>query len=207
VTTAAAQASGGNIELRAGSRVQLRDSTLTASVRGGPETVGGNLTLAAPFIISEGSQISANAFTGRGGNIGIGAEVLLIDPASLVSASSELGIEGTVDVQALVTTLSGGLAPLPQAFVDVATLLPVRCAARWGGGKASSLVQDGRDGLPLDPSGVLPSPLMLDERLAADPVVLGAGPQSPSTARFAVLADQEKAFPRLGDQLVRECPP
>src|SRR4029450_2540691 len=49
--------------------------------------------------------------------------------------------------------------------------------------------------------------LMLDERLAADPVVLGAGPQPPSTARFAVLADQEKAFPRLGDQLGRECPP
>ena len=66
---------------------------------------------------------------GQGGNIGIGTQVFLADPASLVSASSELGISGTVDIQAPVTTLSGTLAPLPQAFVNVAALLPARCAA------------------------------------------------------------------------------
>jgi hypothetical protein len=201
ITTVAAQASGGDIELRAGSRLELWDSTLTTSVRDGPQTVGGNLTIGAPFVIVEGSQILANAVEGHGGNISIGAEVLLADPASLIDASSALGISGTVAIQAPVTSLSGTLAPLPQTFVQVAAFLPARCATRYSGGTGSSLVLGGRSGLPLEPSSLLPSPLRLDERLAADPAVLEARPQPPSPARLAFLADQEKALPRLG------CPP
>ena len=198
MTTAATQASGGTIALRAGSRIELRDSALTTSVRGGVETVGGNLTMGAPVVIVEGSQILATAVEGHGGTIGIGAEVFLADPASLVSASSALGISGTVDIQAPVTSLSGTLAPLPQAFVQVAALLPVRCATRFRGGKASSLVLGGREGLPPEPSVLLSSPLVLEERLATDPAEIGAPPPPPSSARFTFLADQEKALPRLG---------
>jgi hypothetical protein len=137
---------------------------------------------------------------GRGGAIGIGAQVFLADPTSVVSASSELGISGTVAIQAPVTSLSGTLAPLPQTFVNVAALLPARCAARWSGGKASSLVLGRRDGLPLEPSGVLPSPLVLEERLIADPAIIMEPypPQPP--AKFALLAGQEKALPRLAGE-------
>ena len=124
VTTEAIRASGGNMALRAGSLLLLEESALSASVAGGPETVGGTLTLAAPSIISQGSQFIANAFAGRGGTISIGARVFLADPASLVSASSELGISGTVDIQAPVTSLSGVVAPLPQTFGQVAAFLP-----------------------------------------------------------------------------------
>jgi large exoprotein involved in heme utilization and adhesion len=200
VTTEAARAGGGNIALHAGRRVELWDSTVTTSVRGGGADAG-NLTLDAPFIVADGSAIVANAFGGRGGNILINAGVFLADPASLVSASSALGIQGTVAIQAPVTALSGTLAPLPQAFVDVATLLPARCAARARDGRDSSLVLGGRGGLPLEPSGVLPSPLALGEQLMADPTVMGAPHRQPSAARFALLARHEQAFPRL----VREC--
>jgi large exoprotein involved in heme utilization and adhesion len=166
----------------------------------------GNLTLEAPFVVADGSQIVANAFGGRGGNILINAGVFLADPASLVSASSQLGLPGTVDIQAPVTSLSGTLAPLPQAFVNVAALLPARCAARLSGGQASSLVLGGRDGLPVEPGGVLPSPLMLDERLVADPALTGEPHRQKSAARFALLADAEKAWPRLrGDQPAFGC--
>jgi large exoprotein involved in heme utilization and adhesion len=200
VTTEATRAGGGSIALHAGRLVQLQDSEVTTSVRGGGGDAG-NLTLEAPFVVADGSAIVANAFGGRGGNILINAGVFLADPASLVSASSALGIQGTVDIQAPVTSLSGTLAPLPQAFVNVAALLPARCAARFSGGQASSLVLSGREGLPADPSGVLPSPLLLEARLAADPAVIGAPPQQPSAATFALLAGHEKALPRLG------CPP
>jgi filamentous hemagglutinin family protein len=200
VTSGAQQAGGGDIVLWAGSRLLLEDSTLSASVAGGPETVGGTLTLNAPLIISEGSQISAKAFAGRGGTISLGAEVFLADPASGVSASSALGISGTVAIQAPVTTLSGTLAPLPQAFVSAAALLPARCATRWSGGNVSSLVLGRREGLPPEPSVLLSSPLVLEERRATDPAAIGA-PPPPSPARLAFLADQEKALPRLG------CPP
>jgi hypothetical protein len=200
VTTEAARAGGGTIALQAGRLVQLQDSEVTTSVRGG-EADAGNLTLEAPFVVADGSAIVANAFGGRGGNILINGDVFLADPASLVSASSQLGLPGTVDIQAPVTSLSGTLAPLPQAFVNVAALLPARCAARLSGGQASSLVLGGRDGLPAEPSGVLPSPLLLGERLVADPTVTGAPQRQKSAARFTLLAGHEKGLPRFG------CPP
>jgi hypothetical protein len=98
-----------------------------------------------------------------------------------------------VDIQAPVTTLSGTLAPLPQAFVNVAALLPARCAARLSEGKTSSLVLSGRDGLPIAPDSLLPSPLVLDDRLAA-----GTGElRRPQSSRFALLTSDDKVFPRM----------
>ena len=100
-------------------------------------------------------------------------------------------------IQAPVTSLSGTLAPLPQAFVNVAALLPARCAARLSGGQTSSLVLGGRYGLPAEPGGVLPSPLVLEERLVADPTLTGALHWQTSATRFALLAAHEKGLPRL----------
>jgi large exoprotein involved in heme utilization and adhesion len=197
VTTATSGAGGGAIALTAGRLVQLRNSALTTSVQGGGGDAG-NLTLEAPFVIADRSQIIANAFEGRGGNISLLADVFLASPDSLVSASSALGIPGTVDIRAPVTSLSGTLAPLPQTFMHVAALLPARCAARFSGGKASSLVVGGRDGLPAEPSGVLPSPLVIEERLVVDPALIEMRHQPLSSSRFALLANQEKTLLRLG---------
>jgi large exoprotein involved in heme utilization and adhesion len=197
VTTALAQTGGGRIELRAGRLVQLFDSALTTTVQGGGGDAG-NISLNAPSVVLDGSQLIANAFEGLGGNIRIEAGVFLADPASLVSASSALGIQGLVDIRAPVTSLSGTLAPLPQTFVSAAALLPARCAARAQGGKLSSLVLGGRDGRPLDPGDVLPSPLALDERLLADPAIIRGPPRPSSTSWLALLAAHEKRLPRLG---------
>jgi large exoprotein involved in heme utilization and adhesion len=137
-------------------------------VRGGGGDAD-NLTLSSPFVVAESSQIIANAFGGIGGNIRIGAEVFVADPTSRVEASSTLGIPGTVDITGAVTALTSSVAPLPQTFVNIAALLPARCAARLSGGTYNSLVVGGRDGLPLRPGGLLPSPLVLEDRPAADP--------------------------------------
>jgi filamentous hemagglutinin family protein len=197
VTTEAAQAGGGAIVLRARRLVQLMDSEVTTTVWGGGGDAG-NLTLTAPFVVADHSSIIANAFGGRGGNIQITADAFLADPTSLVSASSALGIQGTVNIQAPVTALSGIVAPLPQTFGQVAALLPARCAARFREGNASSMVLGGRPGLPAEPGGVLPSPLALEERLVADPVVIGAPHQQTSATKFALLTGQEKTLPRIG---------
>jgi hypothetical protein len=175
-------------------------------VRGGGGDAG-NLIVDAPFIVAGGSQILANAFGGIGGNIQIRSSVFLRDPGSLLSASSAMGIQGTLEIRAPVTTLSGPLAPLPQAFVNVAALLPARCAARWSGGNASSLVLGGRDGLPDDPSGPLPSPLALEAGLVADPAVTEAPHSQSSPAKLSLLMGTEKALPRLqGRQWAGGCP-
>ena len=77
----------------------------------------------------------ADAFGGPGGNVRLVAEVFLADPASQVSASSALGINGVVDIQAPVTSISGAVAPLPQEFAPIAELLRDRCAERLREGR------------------------------------------------------------------------
>jgi hypothetical protein len=196
VTTEAETADGGNITLTAGSLVHLLDSQITATVKSGVGK-GGNITIDPPFVILDRSQIRADAFGGPGGNVRIAAEVFLASPDSVVSASSTLGVAGTVDIRAPITNLSGVLAPLPAAFVSAAALLPARCAVRLSEGKASSLVVGGRDGLPFDPGGLLPSPLTLDERLMSVPTVTEEPRRQKPTASFALLADEDKVFPRM----------
>lgn len=163
VTAEATQADGGNIEVAAQTTVRLRDSEITTSVRGGTETVGGNITIDTEFVILENSQISANASEGQGGRIQITADVVLTDLESLVSASSDLGIDGIVDIRAPVNNLTGNMAPLPQTFTQAQALLPQRCAERLQGQPVSTFVLAGRDSVPAQPGGVLPIPLVMQE--------------------------------------------
>jgi len=158
VTTEAATADGGDITLTAGSLVELRDSQITAAVKGGAGK-GGNITIDSQFVVSQRSQIRADAFGGPGGNVRLIAEVFLTDPESLVSASSARGIQGTVDIRAPVTNLSGVVAPLAPDFARATALLRDRCAARLWEGTVSSFVVRGRASVPTTYDGLLPSRL------------------------------------------------
>jgi large exoprotein involved in heme utilization and adhesion len=159
VSAEAEKADGGNIQLTVGSRVELRNSQITATVGTGVGK-GGNITIDPQFVVMQGSQVRADAFGGPGGNVRIVAGVFLADPPSRVSASSALNIPGTVDIQAPVTNISGAIAPLPQEFASTAELLRDRCAGRLREGRMSRLVLGGRDGVPSEPSSLLLSPLI-----------------------------------------------
>ncbi len=161
VITEAVQADGGDIKINAGNMVYLGDSVISASVGGGSDTVGGNIFIDPEFVILNNSQIIANAFEGRGGNIRIVAGTFLADPESIVDASSEKGIDGTVEVRAPITDVTRKLKPLPKSFKSPAELLLESCIARLRGGEYSSFIVGGRDGLPLEPGSLLPSPLLL----------------------------------------------
>jgi filamentous hemagglutinin family protein len=161
IVARATQADGGNIQITAPNFLRLRDSRITAEVGGGAQTVGGNITIDPQFVVLQNSQIVANANEGQGGNIRIQAQrVFLADPASQVSASSRLGINGVVNIQAPVTNISGAVAPLPQEFAPAAELLRDRCAGRLREGRMSRLVLGGRDGVPSEPGSLLLSPLI-----------------------------------------------
>ncbi|SPF48703.1 hypothetical protein SBDP1_760079 [Syntrophobacter sp. SbD1] len=159
VSTQAVESDGGDIVLTAGYMARLIDSKITTSVNGGPQTVGGNITVDPDFVILQGSSIVANAFQGKGGNIRIAADTYLADPVSVVSASSALGIDGTVDISAPISDISAVVQPLPKEFVSATELLREPCEVRARGGKSSSLVLKGRDGVPNEPGGFLPSPM------------------------------------------------
>jgi filamentous hemagglutinin family protein len=159
VTTEAKAADGGNVRINMGYMLRLINSKITTSVGGGPQTVGGNIDTNSEYVILQNSRVVANAYEGRGGNIGIDAGTYLADPSSIVDASSALGIDGTVDIRAVVQTISGVVQPLPKNFISAADLLRNPCEARLKGDKAGSLVVRGRDGLPIEPGGFLPSPM------------------------------------------------
>ena len=159
ITTEAKKADGGNIQVHAGYMVNLIDSVISASVGGGPDTVGGNITIDPYYVILNDSQIIANAYEGKGGNIRIIADVFLASPESVVDASSALGIDGTVDIQAPIQNISGTLTPIQGNFLSTEALLRDRCIARIRGESISSFVVSGRDGLPIRPGNVLPSPI------------------------------------------------
>lgn len=174
IVTRATQADGGNIQITAPRFLRLRNSLITAEVGGGAQTEGGNISIDPQFVVLQNSQIIANAFAGRGGNIAIQAQqVFLADPDSLVSASSALGINGQVAIQAPVTSVSGAIAPLPQTFAQAAELLRSRCSARVRSGRTSRLVLSGRDGVPWEPGTMLPSPLGETEQGSANVGIQG----------------------------------
>src|SRR5574341_829279 len=150
--------------------MRLTNSQITTSVQSGVGQ-GGNITIGSAghpfeFILLGDSQIRADAFGGPGGNINMFADVYLTSN-SVVSASSALSTPGTIAIEATVTDVSGGLTQLPTAPLEAAALMRASCAARLAGGKTSSLVVAGREGLPLDPSGLLPSPLVVEAPVAA----------------------------------------
>src|SRR2546426_2329197 len=161
ITTQTTQSDGGNIQIQVGRLVKLANSRVTSSVQGGLGN-GGNIMIDPQFVTLQNSQILANAFGGNGGNIMIVAGAFSADSTSTISASSTLGINGTVEIQATVSNLSESVAPLPAEIVQAVELLQARCAARLAGGTSGSFVVAGRDGLPLEPGGLLPSPLYVE---------------------------------------------
>jgi filamentous hemagglutinin family protein len=186
VTTEARQADGGSISLSARSMVHLIDSKITTSVGSGSGK-GGNITIDPTFVILDHSQVRADAFGGPGGNVNIAAVVYLATD-SVVSASSALGVPGTINIQASITNVSGTLAQLPGAVLQAAALLRASCGARLAASKASSLVLAGRDGLPPEPGGLLPSAILAE---------------GPADARLSWSeGHQWEIFPRLSRSVV-----
>jgi len=156
ISTASEQSGGGNIALDA-RLVHLTGSNISATVRGGTGG-GGNISINAAFTVLNDSRVVAQADLGRGGNINITAsKALLADPRSVVDASAQRGINGTVDLRSPVTNVSGTVAPLPQSFAPTAALLWERCAPRRAGNMASRFVLGGREGIPVEPDGMLVS--------------------------------------------------
>jgi filamentous hemagglutinin family protein len=169
ITTEARAASGGKIEINAPEMIRLTNSEVSTSVKGvAGESNGGDISIDPQFVILQNSQMIAQANAGAGGAIDIIATSAFIrDPASIVDASSTLGISGTINIQSPLQNIGGELAPLSDEFSSAAALLAQQCAARAAGGKFSTFVVAAREGLPLEPGGFLASPSLTAESLGS----------------------------------------
>ena len=116
----ASTANGGNIMLKVRDFLYLVSSKITTSVKGETGN-GGNIAIDPQFVVLNHSSITAEAIEGHGGNIIINAGEYIASTDSIVSATSQKGISGTVeiggprvDVNGALVVLSSDCAALPK---------------------------------------------------------------------------------------------
>lgn len=160
-----ASGNGGNVNLNVKDVLLLRNGSLITTTAGTAQKPGdgGDITINANFVIAipkENSDIIANAFAGRGGNINVTAQGILglqvnntkqPIPVSEISASSQLGIDGTIDINTPDLDPSRGLAELPSDVADSSSQIVAGCPAE----KGNRFVVTGRGGIPDNPSQYL----------------------------------------------------
>ncbi|MEM9218095.1 MAG: S-layer family protein [Cyanobacteria bacterium P01_F01_bin.150] len=166
ITALSVSGRGGNIELNVDNVLLLNHgSTVTTEAIGRLSNVGsnsnvngGNIIINAPFILGfNNSDINASAFEGDGGSIRLFTQGLFglefrdrPTPKNDITASSEFGIDGTVEINAFNARLNAGLFVLPSDLVDASDQVIQGCTNNDG---RNRFVVTGRNGLPLSPNG------------------------------------------------------
>ncbi len=161
-TTASGE--GGNITIQAQDLLLLRRNSNITTAAGGSGN-GGNIGIDTIFIVApalEDSNIIADAVQGQGGNINISADGIFgiqsrpqQTPLSDITASSELGIDGTVDLNTPDVDPSQGLVTLPVETVDAANQIATGCTNSNNSVANNKFTVTGRGGLPPNPGDAL----------------------------------------------------
>ncbi|MGK7940250.1 MAG: filamentous hemagglutinin N-terminal domain-containing protein [Crocosphaera sp.] len=169
-----ASGEGGNINLDVERFLTLRrDSSIstTAGTTGGTGN-GGNIDINTLFLITvptENSDIVANAFLGRGGNINIDAagvfaieERETLTPLSDITASSQFGQVGNIGINRPDVDPQRSLVRLPDEVVDTSNLIIDACRPT-GALSRGEFTITGRGGLPSNPNEAVDNPTGLTE--------------------------------------------
>ena len=159
----------GNINLQIAEVLLLRHgSNITTNAKGA--STGGNININAGFIIAvpdENSDIVANAVLGSGGNINITTQGIFglkfrdqLTLQSDITASSEFGVNGTVNIDNPDIDPNSGIIELPSQLVDASDQIASGCADVGG----NTFVATGRGGVPPAPGDEMASPIWNDIR-------------------------------------------
>jgi len=182
----ASTANGGNITLKVGDFLYLVSSKISTSVQGETGN-GGNIAIDPQFLVLNHSSITAQAIEGHGGNITINAGEFIASTDSIVSATSQKGISGTVEIGGPRVDVNGALVVLSSELRSAAQVLRNSCAAQ-AGLPQSSLVEGGRGGLPQDPDATLPALYIAGRDMSpTSPMVPGSPPPIPTQQTTARL--------------------
>ena len=151
---------GGNIDLEIANNLTFENQS-QISARALENASGGNITIDADFVIAQPNQnnnITASAAEGTGGNIGITTNAIfgleerssiLDNDTNNLDASSELGVDGTIEIDELEANPTEGLEELPVEVIDVTGLVEQNlCQQRQG----SEFVVTGKGGTAPSPT-------------------------------------------------------
>jgi filamentous hemagglutinin family protein len=179
-----ASGDGGNLALRLRDGLIMRNESVISATAGGNGD-GGNITINAPVIAGfENSDIIANAVQGNGGNITITTQGIFglefrpqLTPENDITASSQFGVNGTVEINEFSLDPDTGIVELPAGLADTSDQIAQGCATDGD----SSFVATGRGGIPPSPKENLSSDLTWsDTRDLSE--FLGAAPSGPAPA-------------------------
>ncbi|MEB3218396.1 MAG: hypothetical protein VKN72_19485 [Nostocales cyanobacterium 94392] len=163
---------GGNITLSIRDLLLMRRQGTISATAGTEEKGGdgGNININSKFIVAtpdRNSDTTANAYSGKGGNINIqsrgifGIEVRsqASDTSNDITASSQVGLSGTVNVISPDnSSIQNNLGKLPQDAIDTNALIANSCIARRNQQQNGSFFITGSGGLPARPGDAsLPS--------------------------------------------------
>ncbi|MBP0018479.1 MAG: filamentous hemagglutinin N-terminal domain-containing protein [Cyanobacteria bacterium SBLK] len=177
ITAETRSTQGGNINLTVRDLLLMRHGSKISTTAGTAQAGGdgGNITINAEngFLVGptgEDNDITANAFEGNGGNINITAQEIFglkfrdeLTPRSDITASSEFGLDGIVQLNTLGIDPNNGLTNLPEDQNDP----EVRQGCSQGGANSSSLTVQGIGGAPDNPDDML-TPEIDDEFISLD---------------------------------------
>ncbi|MEH2289734.1 S-layer family protein [Nostoc sp.] len=160
ISAATQSGNGGNLMLNA-QRLLLMRGNSKISVEAKEAGDGGNITLNTPIVVGlENSDIIASAIKGRGGNIQISTQGLFglkfrpqLTPENDITASSQFGVSGTVQVNTIGVDPNSGLVELPANVIDPSQQIATGCS----GSERSRFVATGRGGVPENPNQQLTS--------------------------------------------------
>ncbi|MEH2408344.1 MAG: S-layer family protein [Nostoc sp.] len=132
----------------------LRHESIITTTAGGSGK-GGNITINAPIIAGfENSDIVANAFQGKGGNIQIMTQGIFglkfrpqLTTENDITASSQFGVNGNVQITRPNVDPNSGLVQLPENITDPSQQIATGCVDSEG----SRFVATGRGGVPQNP--------------------------------------------------------
>ncbi|MTJ21924.1 filamentous hemagglutinin N-terminal domain-containing protein [Dolichospermum sp. UHCC 0352] len=180
ITAKNASGNGGNIDVTTENLLLRHNSEIstTAGSANNPGN-GGKITINAKngyvvAVSTEDSDIIANAFGGNGGKIDISAirvlgletrgrlntaqlQTIRTNKTSDITASSDVGTDGTVAIQSLGIDPSQGLVAIPVNLIDPSGLIAQDCNSNNSNSaqSQSEFVITGRGGLPPSPDDVL----------------------------------------------------
>ena len=121
ISAASQSGVGGNINLQSDFLTMRRQSQVSATSEGIGD--GGNISIRGLngnnlVVLSENSDITANAFQGAGGNIQLETQALFVCPECNISASSQLGVDGRVALNVLQPNPNIEAVDLPQQLTQ-----------------------------------------------------------------------------------------
>ena len=160
---------GGNINLQIAENLTLQNNS-TISAQALQEANGGNINLDADFVIAfpnQNNDIVASAAEGTGGNIGVTTNAIFgLEERSSISdnntnnldASSELGVDGTIQINELEVNPTEALEELPVEVIDVTGLVAQNLCQQ---GQGSEFVITGK-------GGTAPSPTQARDRSVSE---------------------------------------